>query len=60
MVDKSAFFSSVSNPDISRPTTLRDGGEVHFLWHVFKLGVASFSDFAGCRQQSLPLHRMFE
>ena len=90
VVDESAFSSSASNPNISRPTTLRDGGEVgfwlccarapfgaclewrgvdqggsvqvsvHFLWHVFKLGVASFSDFAGCRQLSVPLRRMFE
>ena len=60
VVGDSAFSSSASNPNMSRPTTLRDGGEVHFLWHVFKIGVASFSGFAGCRQLSLPLHRMFE
>ena len=28
MVDESAFSSSASNPDISRPSSLRDGGEV--------------------------------
>ena len=90
VVDESAFSASASNPDISRPTTLRDGGEVglllccarapfgaclwwrgvdkggslqvsvHFRWHVFKLGVASFSDFAGCRQQWVSLRSMFE
>ena len=60
VVGDSALSSSASNPNMSRPTTLRDGGEVHFLWHVFKIGVASFSDFAGCRQLSVPLRRMFE
>ena len=51
MVDESAFSSAASNSDISRPSSLRDGGEVHFRWRVFKLGVASFSEFAGCRRQ---------